>query len=172
LVSKLNVDEEPAVVQGLGYLLARARTTLVRAADLELDAQDITHAQGTILLMLASGKCNTAAELSRELYLDSASMTRMIDRLEKRSLLERAARSGDRRVTDLRLTAEGQRLGALLPDLYNGVLERSFAAFSSDEIAQLRSLLSKFVDSNSQLPVQNRRAGSSLSSDHSIPGKA
>jgi DNA-binding MarR family transcriptional regulator len=172
LVSKIILNEEAAVGQGLGYLLARARTTLVRAADLELDAQDITHAQGTILLMLASGKCGTAAELSRELYLDSASMTRMVDRLEKRGLLERTARSGDRRVTDLRLTAEGRRVGALLPGLYNGVLERSFATFSVDEIAQLRSLLSKFVDSNSQCPVQDRRADPATASEHSIPSKA
>jgi DNA-binding MarR family transcriptional regulator len=170
LASKILLDEDAAigVGQGLGYLLARARTTLVRAADLELDCQDITHAQGTILLLLANGKCSTAAELSRELYLDSASMTRMIDRLEKRGLLERAARSGDRRVADLLLTAEGRRLGALLPGLYSGVLERSFAAFSADEIAQLRSLLSKFVDSNSQCPAPNRRAGQAPSSNPSI----
>jgi DNA-binding MarR family transcriptional regulator len=172
LVNKTTLNEETAVVHGLGYLLARARTTLVRAADLALNAEDITHAQGTILLLLASGKCTTAAELSRELYLDSASMTRMVDRLEKRGLLARAARSGDRRVADLQLTAEGRRLGALLPALYSGVLERSFAMFSADEIAQLRSLLGKFVDSNSQCPVQNRRADPAPASDHSIPSKA
>ena len=166
MFNKATSNEETAVVHGLGYLLARARTTLVRAADLELSAEDITHAQGTILLMLAGGKCSTAAELSRELYLDSASMTRMVDRLEKRGLLARAARSGDRRVTDLRLTAEGQRLGALLPALYTCVLERSFTTFSADEIAQLRSLLGKFVDSNSQCPVQNRRADPAPASDY------
>jgi DNA-binding MarR family transcriptional regulator len=172
LVSEVSREQDATVGQGLGYLLARARTMLVRAADQELDAEDITHAQGTILLMLASGKCSTAAELSRELYLDSTSMTRMVDRMEKRGLLARAARSGDRRVTDLRLTTEGRRLGALLPALYTGVLDRSFATFSADEIAQLHTLLSKFVDSNSQCPAQSRPAGPAPSSRLSIPGKA
>jgi DNA-binding MarR family transcriptional regulator len=155
--------------QGLGYLLARARTTLVRAADLDLNAHDISHAQGSILLMLANGKCKTAAELSRELYLDSASMTRMVDRLERRGLLERAARSGDRRVTDLLLTAEGQRLGGLLPGIYDGVIRRSFAGFEAEELAQLRSLLTKFVDSNKPCSAQGRRTGEPGSSDHSTP---
>ena len=170
MISGATIRQEEA--QGLGYLLARARTVLVRAADLGLNTHGITHAQGSILLMLASGRCGTAAELSRELCLDSASMTRMVDRLEKRGLLERAARSGDRRVTDLHLTAEGQRLGALLPAVYSDVLARSFAQFSADETAQLRRLLGKFVDSNSPSPARSRRAGDTQSSNHPIPGKA
>lgn len=174
MVNETHRRQEHAPGHGLGYLLARSRTALVRAADLELNAHDITHAQGSILLMLASGKCGTAAELSRELYLDSASMTRMVDRLERRGLLARIARSGDRRITDLQLTAEGQRLGGLLPDLYSDVLKRSFAAFSTDEIAQLRHLLTKFVDTNVACTGPGRREAESQSqsSNHSISGKA
>ena len=162
MVSKIFSDKNYAVEHGLGYLLARARTRLVRAADVELDRYDITHAQGSILLMLASGKYATAAELSRELYLDSASMTRMVDRLEKRGLLARVARSADRRVTDLRLTEEGQRLGVLLPKLYTDVLNRSFAAFSADEITQLRGLLTKLVDGDA--PCQDPGGGRAAAS--------
>jgi DNA-binding MarR family transcriptional regulator len=165
-------EQEQTIGQGLGYLLARARTTLVRAADLALHDHDITHAQGSILLLLASGKCSTAAELSRELYIDSASMTRMADRLQRRGLLQRAARSGDRRIADLRLTDEGRRLSALLPGLYSGVLKRSFAEFSTDEAMQLRSLLTKFIDSNNPCAAHGRHAGCAPSSNHSIPGKA
>ena len=167
-----NAEQVESAAHGLGYLLARARTTLVRAADLTLQAHDITHAQGSILLMLAGGTCSTAAELSREMYLDSASMTRMVDRLERRGLLARTARSGDRRIADLRLTDEGRRLSALLPSLYSGVLKRSFAEFSMDETMQLRSLLTKFIDSNNPCAAQSRHAGCAQSSNHSIPGKA
>jgi DNA-binding MarR family transcriptional regulator len=172
LVSRAFVEQEEGKGQGLGYLLARARTVLVRAADLDLHGHDITHAQGSILLMLASGKCRTAAELSRELYLDSASMTRMVDRLQRRGLLERAARSGDRRVIDLHLTAEGRRLGGLLPGVYSGVLERSFAAYSAAELPQLRRLPTKFGARHGPCPAQSRRAADAQSSNHSLSGKA
>lgn len=171
LANEKSLEDEQSAGQGLGYLLARARTTLVRAVDLDLNEHDITHAQGSILLMLASGKCRTAAELSRELYLDSASMTRMVDRLERRGLLERAARTGDRRVTDLLLTAEGKRLGGLLPGIHKGVIERSFAGFEAEELAMLRSLLTKFVDSNKLCPAHGRRTGEPQSPDHSTPDK-
>jgi DNA-binding MarR family transcriptional regulator len=146
LIRKIFSDENYAVEHGVGYLLSRARTKLARAIDLELLPYEITHAQGSILLMLASGNYTTAAELARELYIDSASMTRMVDRLEKRGLLRRVPRTDDRRVINLCLTAEGQHLGALLPKLYTGVLNRSFAAFSAMEIDQLRHLLHKLVD--------------------------
>jgi DNA-binding MarR family transcriptional regulator len=166
LIKKIFSDENYAVEQGVGYLLSRARTKLARAIDLELLPHEITHAQGSILLMLASGNYTTAAELARELYIDSASMTRMIDRLEKRGMLRRAPRTDDRRVFNLCLTAEGQRLGRLLPKLYTGVLNRSFAAFSAGEIDQLRCLLHKLVDDEAVFKA-GRTANADASSNKS-----
>ena len=162
LIRKIFSDENYAVEQSVAYLLSRARTRLARAIDLELLPHEITHAQGSILLMLASGNYTSAAELARELYIDSASMTRMVDRLEKRGLLKRAPRTDDRRVIKLCLTVEGQRLGRLLPKLYTGVLDRSFAAFSAKEIDQLRHLLHKLVDDEAVF-----KAGRTASADAS-----
>ncbi|MBV8636336.1 MAG: MarR family transcriptional regulator, partial [Burkholderiaceae bacterium] len=70
----------------LGHLLTRARNMLAKSLDAELAEYDITHTQGSILWLLASGEMSTATDLARELYVDAASMTRMIDRLEKRKL--------------------------------------------------------------------------------------
>ncbi|MBK4733131.1 MarR family winged helix-turn-helix transcriptional regulator [Noviherbaspirillum pedocola] len=145
-MQELFSDGNYAVERSVGYLLARSRARLARALDVELAAHGITHAQGSIILMLASGRFSTAAELARELYVDSASMTRIVDRLQKRGMLLRMPRVGDRRIIDLRLTEEGQRLGRLLPDLYAQVLNRSFQKFSPEEIRQLRSLLCKLLD--------------------------
>jgi DNA-binding MarR family transcriptional regulator len=98
--------------------------------------------------MLASGKYTTAADLARELYIDSASMTRMVDRLEKRGLLERVPSVEDRRVTHLKLTADGDALAAQLPPVYVGVLERNFAGFKEDELQMLKTLLRKYLYSD------------------------
>jgi len=134
------------VEDSVGYLLARARTKLAKAVDVELAPLDITHAQGSIVMMLASGKYATAAELARELYIDSASMTRMIDRLEKRGLIERVPCCNDRRVINLRLTQAGQALADELPNRYVGVLNRNFSEFSADEVCTLKTLLRKLLD--------------------------
>lgn len=133
------------VEESVGYLLARARTKLAKAVDVDLAQHDITHAQGSMLLMLNSGNYSTAAELSRELYIDSASITRMVDRLEKRGLIQRMPRGDDRRVINLRLTEEGVELADKLPDLYVGVLNENFAEFSGDEVNTLRTLLRKLL---------------------------
>lgn len=131
--------------ENVGYLLARARTKLAKAVDVDLARHDITHAQGSMLLMLNSGNYSTAAELSRELYIDSASITRMVDRLEKRGLIQRMPRGDDRRVVNLRLTEEGVTLADQLPDLYVDVLNQSFAEFSGDDVNILRTLLRKLL---------------------------
>lgn len=133
------------VEESVGYLLARARTKLARAIDVELSQLDITHAQGGMLLMLSSGKYSTAAELSRELYIDSASITRMIDRLEKRELIIRMPCGDDRRVMHLRLTETGTELAERLPPLYTDVLNQNFVDFSADEVALLKTLLRKLL---------------------------
>jgi DNA-binding MarR family transcriptional regulator len=141
-----------AVERSVGYLLARARTRLARALDVELAQHGITHAQGSIILLLASGRFSTAADLARELYVDSASMTRMLDRLQKRGMLARMPRRDDRRIIDLLLSDEGKRLGQLLPQLYSQVLNRSFERFSDEEIRLLRSLLCKLLDEDDFVP--------------------
>jgi len=127
----------------VGYLLSRARLALVRSFDTALADLDITTAQGGILVMLASGRFTTAAELAREMYADSAAMTRMLDRLERRGLLTRTRHGVDRRVMHLSLTDEGRKLARRLPQRYKAVIQRHFAGFSEDELSTLKTLLRK-----------------------------
>jgi DNA-binding MarR family transcriptional regulator len=148
-----NASDEPTSLCGffdqyqvetsVGYLLARTRAKLAKTLDVALVPFDITHAQGSIVLMLATGRYSTATELARELYIDAASMTRMIDRLEKRCLIRRERTRDDRRVILLKLTDSGRELGERLPPVYGDVVRRSFTGFSEEEIVSLRALLRK-----------------------------
>lgn len=133
------------VEESLGYLLKRSQTKLAKAVDIELTEHDITSAQGGVLMMLASGLYSTAAELAREMYIDSASMTRMIDRLEKRGLITRMPRGDDRRIINLQLTEGGRALASQLPACYTHVLNQNFAEFTMDEVTTLKMLLRKLL---------------------------
>ncbi|MBV8665218.1 MAG: MarR family transcriptional regulator [Burkholderiaceae bacterium] len=130
---------------GLNHLLTRARAMLAKALDKALEVYDITHGQGSVLWMLSTGQYATAADLARELDIDAASMTRMIDRLEKRKLMERMQRSDDRRMIKLRLTPAGLALAEKLPAVYAEVMDASLAGFGADELTHLRRLLSKLL---------------------------
>lgn len=149
MLKKLQDSSSPAVQfnveDSVGYLLGRARTKLAKSLDLALIEHNITHAQGRIVQMLATGKCTTSAELVREMYIDSASMTRMIDRLEKRGLIERTRSEKDRRIIALSLSVDGKALAKLLPAVYLGAIENDFSHFHADEVVLLDTLLRKYL---------------------------
>jgi len=148
--------------ESVGYLLARCRTKLAKAIDAELTIRhDITHAQGSVLMMLSTGRYATAADLVRDLFIDSASMTRMLDRLEKRALIVRIPSATDRRVFNLQLSDGGAALAEQLRPLYNEVLMRYFSDFSKDEVDTLKHLLRKLLDSESTLAAGGQPAASS-----------
>ena len=141
-----NPSNLPYIVEdSVGYLLGRARAQLAKAIDERLEPYCITHAQGGILLMLQSGRFDSAAQLAREMYIDAAAMTRMIDRLEKRSFIKRQACGSDRRVSTLQLTANGRKLAARLPEIYLAARADNFAGLSDEEMGFLKSLLRRIL---------------------------
>lgn len=141
----------------VGYLLARARMKLAREVDEELADYGVTQAQAGILLMLASGRFDAAAPLARELYMDSAAMTRMIDRLQKRGLVKRVRCADDRRTMRLQVTPEGAALCELLPDVMLAARDKSFSNFTDAELASLRALLRKFLNNDASAGSWNER---------------
>lgn len=132
----------------IGFLIGRSRAVLTKSLDNALAAWGITHAQGNLLQALASGRCGTAAELARDASVDAAAMTRMIDRLERRQLVQRMPRGDDRRVVRVQLTEAGSRLASELPKLYAHAMSSTFSTLQDAELAQLRYLLQKFVGGN------------------------
>ncbi|MFZ6772493.1 MarR family winged helix-turn-helix transcriptional regulator [Undibacterium sp. SXout7W] len=129
----------------VGYLIARARTMLSRAVDESLRDLDITHAQSSVFVMLAMKRCTTAADLSRELLIDSAAMKRTLDKLEKKRLIQRVVNEKDKRLYRLELTEAGKELSAKLPPVYREVLNIGFTGFTEEEIGFLKSLLRKLL---------------------------
>lgn len=136
----------PYIVEdSVGYLIGRTRAQLAKSIDEALMPHGITYAQGGILLMLMSDRFDSASQLAREMYIDAAAMTRMVDRLVKRSLIRRLPSSKDRRVSRLQLSAGGRRLAEQLPAIYIAARERNFAGLSVEEIGFLKSLLRRVL---------------------------
>ncbi len=110
--------------ESVGYLLSRVKSTMSNLVTQRSMAElGITSQQGSILFMVASGKCLLAAELAREYGIDASAVTRLVDRLEKRGLLTRVRSNEDRRVVRLALTPEGHAIAARMPGIFNGVLD-------------------------------------------------
>ena len=77
---------------------------------------DLTGPQSSILRTLAQYGPLSSASLSRRLYVTPSNVTGIIDRLEKKGLVKRARKEGDRRVALITLTEKGTELSHTLPD--------------------------------------------------------
>ncbi|WP_179405318.1 MarR family winged helix-turn-helix transcriptional regulator [Burkholderia guangdongensis] len=134
-----------SVTESIGFLLNKARNLVTAEVDAALKAFDITGQQMGIVLSIRAGLAGTPFELSKLLAIDTGLMTRLLDKLETKELLERSRSDEDRRVVNLALTGKGRKLADQLPALAQGVLNARLEKFSKAEFEQLGQLLHKFI---------------------------
>ncbi|HEY2020876.1 MarR family winged helix-turn-helix transcriptional regulator [Paraburkholderia sp.] len=147
--------------ESVGYLVSRVKSTLSNLITQRSMAElGITSQQGSILFMVASGKCLLAAELAREYGIDASAVTRLIDRLEKRGLLTRVRSNEDRRVVRLALTPEGHAIAARMPGIFNGVLDSLLSGFTPEEVGFLKSMLRRVLVNSGEQTGLSRDAAS------------
>lgn len=91
------------------YLLNKASQAGNRCLAKQLKPFPVTPAQGLILLFLRDEDAVTSARLGKRAGLDSATLTGIIDRLEKLDLAERRKNPSDRRAIKVCLTEKGKR---------------------------------------------------------------
>ncbi|EEA01895.1 transcriptional regulator, MarR family [Burkholderia sp. H160] len=133
------------LTESIGFRLVKARNVVVAEMDAALKDLDINGQQMGILLSVKQGVATTPFELSKLLGIDTGLMTRMLDKLESKGLLERSRDPDDRRVVNLTLTAEGQKISARIPEIAPHVLNARLRKFTKAEFAELDRLLRKFT---------------------------
>ncbi|HYL03310.1 MAG TPA: MarR family transcriptional regulator [Steroidobacteraceae bacterium] len=131
---------------GVGYLLGRARASLLSSLDAELGSFGLNAMQYAVLKHLAEGAARTAADLCRCMYYDTGSMTRILDRLEEKGLLRRERSPDDRRVVLLRVAPAGRAQLPRLRAVGSRVLAAHLAGFSAAEVEALQRLLGRMID--------------------------
>ena len=145
-VSGYYTTETYTAEDSVGFLTASLRTRLFKAVDLEMAKLGFTSAQWPILRLVATGATPTAADLCRQLNYDTGSMTRMLDRLERKGVLVRQPSEEDRRVVRLHMTAAGRKVYPKLRDVIIRVLNHLTSDFSPDEVRVANSLLLRMRD--------------------------
>jgi DNA-binding MarR family transcriptional regulator len=135
----------------VGQLIYRVRAAQMSALDQEL-AQDpdlapleISAAQYTIISVLAKRGVDSAAQLCKDLSYDAGAMTRMIDRLEAKGLVNRRRCPEDRRLMKLELTEEGLAALPKLRECSVRVLNRLLRGFSLAEARQIEGFMVRML---------------------------
>jgi DNA-binding MarR family transcriptional regulator len=129
----------------VGYLMRVCTNRLLPQMDSLFEDQELTFSQWTTLVALHDGRITSAGDLAHNICHDAGSLTRLVDEMVRRGLVNRGRSESDRRVVTLALTPRGRSLvEALAPkvmEFWNGLL----AGFSHAEIDTLINLLTRLV---------------------------
>jgi len=124
------------------YLL-RVATDLSLALDTCLSKHDLLQGRWWVLILLMRAELvtSTPSVLAEKLGVSRATMTGLIDGLEKSRLVTRVFAKEDRRSVKIQLTVAGQaKLDVVMPDYY-GCLKLCMQGLDEDKRLQLQKLL-------------------------------
>ncbi|WP_217497429.1 MarR family winged helix-turn-helix transcriptional regulator [Trinickia violacea] len=123
----------------------RARAALLRELSRALSGLELGVNEANVLMAIGKGVAGSPTGLSEVVGVDSACMSRLLDRLEKRSLLQRSRSREDRRVVKVSLTEGGTRMYISLDQITPSLLNERFVRLSRAELLELQCLLGKLI---------------------------
>jgi DNA-binding MarR family transcriptional regulator len=108
-----------------------------------LDDLGLYKGQPSMLRALWAEDGMTHSELAEQLDRCPATITKMVQRMEKAGFVERRSDPSDERLSRVYLTAAGRDVKAAVEEVWEAFEARIVAGFSEQEIALLRSLLAR-----------------------------
>ncbi len=127
------------------FQLAKASQAAAKFWKNRLTDAHVTSSQGMVLGFLHENDQVTARELGERVMVDSATLTGIIDRLEKAGFVERKDHPEDRRALNVCLTAQGRDLTENLIPLAEAANQDFLEPLTLEEQMILRMLLKKLT---------------------------
>jgi DNA-binding MarR family transcriptional regulator len=127
----------------VGYLVKRAHSLMLDVMEPLFEAHGFSFVQYVILSWLRDGIAVNPKDICAQYRHDSGALTRVIDQLADRGLLERIRRDRDRRKVELQLTAAGRVVIEELIPLVVEKLNLALVDFSHEEVQEFLRLLIK-----------------------------
>jgi DNA-binding MarR family transcriptional regulator len=109
-------------------------------------AQEMTFSQLRVLFLLREDGALTMSRLAEALGVTGATASGIVDRIERRGLVERVHRADDRRVVECTLTEEGLRLVRELAGARLDAFRQMLAVLTADELADFDRLISTVIE--------------------------
>jgi DNA-binding MarR family transcriptional regulator len=134
-------EDDLGIVDGLAQLTFLIQGTLAKHAG----ANEMSMIQ-TRLLGVLRDREPTMQELARLLELDKSSVTGLVDRAEKRGLVQRAPSSDDRRAIHVSLTPSGRRAVTKAVNAFKTDVASLTGCLSAAERRQLATLATRIVN--------------------------
>lgn len=140
---KLYSGERYHLAESVGHQVFCLMNLMRREIEQRMAEHGLTDSQWKPLWLIKTGIADTSFEMARQLNMDAGAVTRMVDRVVVKGLVERVRSDSDRRVVHLRLTAAGETAVAEVPHVLAAVNNDFLRGFSESEWKQLQKLLSR-----------------------------
>ena len=127
----------------IGYLIKRSHSMMMDVLENLFADRGFSFIHYAILTGVRDGIAVNPKDICVQYRHDSGALTRVIDQLEERGLLERVRRGNDRRKVELQLTDEGRKTVESLIPLVVDKLNLALVDFSRAEVAEFKRLLVK-----------------------------
>jgi DNA-binding MarR family transcriptional regulator len=127
----------------VGYLVKRAHSLMLDHMEPMIEQRGFSWIQYVVLAALRDGIAVNPKDICLQIRHDSGALTRIIDQLAERGLLERVRRDKDRRKVELQLTPAGRDTIESIIPLVVDKLNELLTDFSKAEVQELLRLLVK-----------------------------
>ena len=104
---------------------------------------NLTQAQFFVLMAVIEFEGALPSQLAEKTDSDRATITGLVDRLERDGWLQRKAVPGDRRALSIHLSEKGRKNRAAFMEIFSGINGQFMDRYTKEEWGQLQSLLSK-----------------------------
>jgi DNA-binding MarR family transcriptional regulator len=122
-------------------LLQRATHVSLQVLATELADLGLTASEVNVLANLADGQPRTVSEIGAAAGVRPTTLTGVLDRLEEKGQLARAARAGDRRAVEISLTAAGSKSAARVAEAFAALETRALDGVPVSAVHQARRVL-------------------------------
>ncbi|MBB6501709.1 MarR family winged helix-turn-helix transcriptional regulator [Pedobacter cryoconitis] len=127
------------ISQALGLYRLRINALLIQ------NELDLTSEMCAVLRLIWKKEGQKQRELASQLYKDKGSITKIIDNLEKRKLVERISDETDARNKNIRLTSSGRALEKRVLPLLDSFLNEITASIEAQELEITRRVLQEII---------------------------
>lgn len=139
--SKTSKSRTPVLQEQLCFSVYSLSLAINKVYRPLLKKLDLTYSQYLVMLVLWEGDQRTVSDIGEQLFLDSATLTPLLKRLESAALVQRVRSSHDERQVIICLTDQGRQLRSQAA----GIMDDMFCAMgcSLEELSDLRERLNK-----------------------------
>jgi DNA-binding MarR family transcriptional regulator len=125
------------------YLIARTAGRYAMDMENALRILDLDLASWRALMLVHTTNPSSVSEITERAVMRLSTMTRVVQRLQKRGLVRVDTRKGDGRVTDVFITSEGEEMVTKIRAIASRIYNIAFHDLTAAEIATLNALLGR-----------------------------